>query len=202
MAEPAVASAQDVPEGFCLVRDHGDLHVKSVFMALVNCPLGVEALLLVLECDFETVSRREQEPSKDRRHAGRPAHDTQAQGGRPLQFVPCEGAHCRQCQSATRRSDGLAQGRLGRSARVKNTKKLFLCPDCLFPQIGCLTFFLLCLIQFFFPPDELKIKLFRCQDIGKFSFFFPFSFLSVFFPFFLFFGLTPSFLRTFQRKRE
>ena len=138
MAEPA-AAAQDVPEGFCLVRDHGDLHAKSVFMALVNCPLGVEALLLVLECDFETVSRREQEPSKDRRHAGRPAHDTQAQGGRPLQFVPCEGAHCRQCQSATRRSDGLAQGRLGRSARVKNTKKLFLCPDCFLLQIVCPT---------------------------------------------------------------
>jgi len=157
MAEPAVASAQDVPEGFCLVRDHGDLHVKSVFMALVNCPLGVEALLLVLECDFETVSRREQEPSKDRRHAGRPAHDTQAQGGRPLQFVPCEGAHCRQCQSATRRSDGLAQGRLGRSARVKNTKKLFLCPDCFLLQIVCPT---LSLVPhtIFFPKRTEKLN--------------------------------------------
>ena len=125
------------PEGFCLVRDHGDLHAKSVFM--VNCPLSVEALLQVLARDFEAVSRREQEPSKDRRHAGRPAHDAQAQGGRPLQFVPCQGALCRQCQSATRRSDGLAQGRLGRSARVKNTKKLFLCPDCFLLQIVCPT---------------------------------------------------------------
>ena len=54
MAEPA-AAAQDVPEGFCLVRDHGDLHAKSVFMALVNCPLSVEALLQVLQRDFKAV---------------------------------------------------------------------------------------------------------------------------------------------------
>jgi len=42
-------------EGFCLVRDHGDLHAKSVFMALVNCPLSVEAVLQVLKRDFKAV---------------------------------------------------------------------------------------------------------------------------------------------------